>query len=160
MTKIESTAVVEEGAVIGKNCYVGHFTLIRKGAVVGDNTQIRSHCYIGEDVKIGKFVLIRPFSDMCKSTVVEDKVFIAMGCITSNTKKISYLRSYENINTPSRICYGARIGIGVKIMPDVIIGENRSIGAGSIVTKSTKPKGVYIGNPAKYVKDVAEDEII
>jgi acetyltransferase-like isoleucine patch superfamily enzyme len=97
---------------------------------------------------------------MCKSTIVEDKVFIAMGCITSNTKKISYLRPYKNINTPCRICYGVRIGIGVKIMPDVIIGENCSIGVGSIVTKSTKPKGVYIGNPAKYVKDVGEDEII
>ncbi len=75
MTKIESTAVIEKGVVIGKNCYVGHFTLIRKGAVIGDNTQIRSHCFIGEDVKIGNFVLIRPFSDMCKSTIVEDKVF-------------------------------------------------------------------------------------
>ena len=56
MTKIESTAVIEEGVVIGKNCYVGHFTLIRKGAIIGDNTQIRSHCYIGEDVKIGNQV--------------------------------------------------------------------------------------------------------
>jgi acetyltransferase-like isoleucine patch superfamily enzyme len=159
-TKIESTAVVEDGVVIGKYCYIGHFTLIRKGAIIGNNTQIRSHCYIGEDVKIGNQVLIRPFSDICKSTIIEDKVFIGMGCMTSNTKKISYLRDYENINTPSRICYAARIGVGVTILPGVVIGENCLIGAGSLVIKNTNPKGVYIGVPAVYTGEVEEEEIL
>jgi len=160
MNKIESTAVVESDVIMGKNCYVGHFTLIRKGATIGDNTQIRSHCYIGEDVRIGNYVLIRPFSDICKSTVIEDKVFIGMGCMTSNTRKIAYLRPYKDINTPPRICYAARIGVGVTLLPGVIIGENCLIGAGSVVTKNTNPKGVYIGVPARYIKEVEKDEIL
>jgi len=160
MTKTESTAVIEEGAVIGKNCYIGHFTLIRKGAIIGDNTQIRSHCYIGEDAIIGNYVLVRPFSDICKSTIIEDKVFVGMGCITLNTRRIAYLRPYKDINTPVRICYAARIGAGVTINPAVIIGENCLVGAGSVVTKNTNPKGVYIGVPAQYIEDVKEEEII
>ena len=160
MTKIESTAVIEEGAIIGENCYIGHFTLIRKGATIGNNTQIRSHCYIGEDVRIGNHVLIRPFSDMCKSTVVEDKVFVGMGCMTSNTRKIAYLREYDDINTPPRICYGARLGVNVTLLPGVIIGENCLIGAGSVVTKNTNRKGVYIGVPAEFVKWVRQEELI
>ena len=159
-TKIESTAIIEDEAIIGWNCYIGHFTLIRKGAIIGDNTQIRSHCYIGEDVKIGNQVLIRPFSDMCKGTIVEDKVFIGMGCMTSNTRRIAYLRPYKDINTPPRICYAARIGVGVTLLPGVIIGENCLIGAGSTVTKNTNPKGIYIGVPARYIKEVDKDEIL
>lgn len=160
MTKIETTAVIERGVVIGKDCYIGHFTLIRKGATVGNNTQIRSHCYIGEDVKIGNCVLVRPFSDICKSTIIEDKAFVGMGCMTSNTRNIAYLRDYEDINTPPKICYAARIGVGVTILPGVVIGENCLIGAGSVVTKDTEPRQVYIGVPAKYIKDVKEEEII
>ena len=158
--KIERTAIIENRTVIGKNCYIGHYTLIRKGAIIGDNTQIRSHCYIGEDVIIGNQVLIRPFSDMCKGTIVEDKVFIGMGCMTANTRKIAYLRPYEDINTPPRICYAVRIGVGVTLLPGVIIGENCLIGAGSTVTKNTNPRGIYIGVPAKYIKDVEKDEIL
>ena len=160
MSKIESTAVIESGAVIGDDCYIGHFTLIRKGARIGNKTQVRSHCYIGEDVVIGNQVIIRPFSDICKSTVIEDKAFVAMGCITSNTRNIAYLRDYDDINTPPRICYAARIGVSVTLLPGVVIGENCLIGGGSVVTKNTKPKGVYIGVPAKYIKDVSEDEIL
>lgn len=160
MTKIESTAVIEEGAIIGENCYIGHFTLIRKGATIGNNTQIRSHCYIGEGVKIGNYVMVRPFSDICKSTIIEDKVFVGMGCMTSNTRRIAYLRPYEDINTPPKICYAARIGVDVTILPGVIIGENCLVGAGSVVTKNTNPKGVYIGVPAQYIEDVKEEEII
>jgi len=160
MTKIESTAVVEEGATIGKDCYVGHFTLIRKGATIGNNTQIRSHCYIGEDTVIGNQVLIRPFSDICKSIIVEDKVFVGMGCMTSNTRKIAYLREYKDINTPPRICYGARLGVNVTLLPGVIIGENCLIGAGSVVTKNTTSKAVYIGVPAEFVKWVRSEELI
>jgi len=160
MSKIESTAVVEEGSVIGKDCYIGHFTLIRKGATIGDNTQIRSHCYIGEDVKIGSQVLIRPFSDICKSTIIEDKVFVGMGCMTSNTRRIAYLRDYEDINTPPKICYAARIGVSVTLLPGVIIGENCLIGAGSVVTKNTTPRGLYIGVPAEFVNWVRREELL
>ena len=160
MTKIESTSVIEDGAIIGENCYIGHFTLIRKGATIGNNTQIRSHCYIGEGVKIGNYVMVRPFSDICKSTIIEDKVFVGMGCMTSNTRRIAYLRPYEDINTPPKICYAARIGVGVTLLPGVVIGENCLIGGGSVVTKDTKPRGIYIGVPAKYVGPVKEDELL
>jgi len=160
MSKIESTSIIEEGSVIGKDCYIGHFTLIRKGAVIGDKTQIRSHCYIGEDVVIGNQVMVRPFSDICKSTIIEDKVFVGMGCMTSNTRRIAYLRDYEDINTPPKICYAARIGVGVTLLPGVVIGENCLIGGGSVVTKDTIARGVYIGVPAKFVKLVKVEEIL
>lgn len=160
MTKIESTAIIEEGAEIGTDCYIGHFTLIRKGAKIGNNSQIRSHCYIGEDVVIGNRVMVRPFSDMCKGTIIEDDVFIAMNCITSNTRKIAYLRPYKDINTPPKICRGARIGVGVTILPGVIIAENSLVGGGSVVTKNTTPEGMYIGVPAEYKGKVQEDELI
>ena len=55
------------------------------------------------------------------------------------------------------------IGYNATILPNVRIGENCIIGAGSIVTKDLEPNGVYAGIPAKkistfdeYVKKCAE----
>lgn len=43
------------------------------------------------------------------------------------------------------------IGIRSIIMPNVTIGKNSVIGAGSIVTKSIPDNCVYAGNPASYI---------
>ena len=44
------------------------------------------------------------------------------------------------------------IGYGAQIMPGVTIGEGCVIGAGAIVTKSTEPYSVYVGVPAKMIR--------
>ena len=56
------------------------------------------------------------------------------------------------------------IGYNVTVLPNVRIGENCIIGAGSTVTKDLEPNGVYAGTPAKrigsfdeYVKKCAEN---
>lgn len=48
--------------------------------------------------------------------------------------------------------------IGTKsiILPDVEIGPNSVVGAGSVVTKNVLPNSVYAGNPAKYICTVSE----
>ena len=46
-TKIHETAIVEEGATIGGNCKIWHWTHISKGAVIGN------FCVFGQNVFIG-----------------------------------------------------------------------------------------------------------
>lgn len=50
------------------------------------------------------------------------------------------------------------IGMGAIVMDGVHIGKNSIIGAGAIVTQNTviPPGTVWVGNPAKYLKDVSE----
>lgn len=45
------------------------------------------------------------------------------------------------------------IGYGVQIMPGVHIEKGCIIGAGAIVTSDTTPYGVYVGVPARRIKD-------
>jgi len=160
MKIIEYTAIIEEGAIIGENCYIGHYTVIRPGAIIGDHSHVRAHCFIAADAEIGKYVQVMQFSNICRNCIIEDKVFVGMGCMTTNTRNIAYLRDYEDVNTPPRICYGSRIGAGVKILPGITIGENCLIGAGSVVTHNTKPRKVYVGVPARYIGEVREEEIL
>lgn len=48
------------------------------------------------------------------------------------------------------------IGYNATILPNVRIGENCIIGAGSTVTKDLEPNGVYVGTPAKRISSFDE----
>lgn len=48
---------------------------------------------------------------------------------------------------------GAWIGANCVITGGISIGEHCVIGAGSVVTKSTDPYGVYVGSPARKIRD-------
>jgi acetyltransferase-like isoleucine patch superfamily enzyme len=160
MTRIESTAIIEPGAVIGENCYIGHFAVIRPGVIIGDYSEIRAHTFIAAKAKIGRGTNVNQFSNICRDVIIEDNVFIGPGVIMTNTKKIAFRREYDDVSQAPYIEYGARIGGGVTLCPGVRIGKNCVIGAGSVVTKSTESGWIYYGYPAKKIKIVSLDEIL
>ncbi|PZU62885.1 DapH/DapD/GlmU-related protein [Sphingobium sp.] len=49
---------------------------------------------------------------------------------------------------------GCWIGLGVTILPGIVIGEGCVIAAGSVVNKNCEKNGLYAGVPAKRVKDL------
>ena len=160
MNRIESTVIIEGHCNIGKDTYIGHYTIIRPNVIIGNNSDVRAHCFIEDRTTIGNNVQIRQLSNICAGTIIEDNVFIGMGCIFINTRKIAYLRNYKYLEEPPIIKYGARIGSHTTIMSGVTIGKNALIGAGSVVTKNVPNGEVWIGNPAKFKKYVEKDEMI
>ncbi|WP_420230511.1 acyltransferase [Psychrobacter sp. ER1] len=52
------------------------------------------------------------------------------------------------------------VGAGSIIMPGVTIAEGCSIGAMTLVNKSTEAWGIYVGNPARRVKDRKQDLLL
>jgi len=159
-TKIEKTAIIEPGAIIGENCYIGHYAVIRPGAIIGDYSHVRAHCFIAAEAEIGRYTQIMQFSNICRNAIVEDEVFVGMGCMTTNTKKIAYRRNYEDVNEPPIIKRAARLGARVTILPGITIGENTVIGAGSLVTRDMASGYIFAGSPAKLLKKVPERELI
>jgi acetyltransferase-like isoleucine patch superfamily enzyme len=45
------------------------------------------------------------------------------------------------------------LGANVTIVPGVSVADGCVIGAGAVVTKDTQPMGVYMGVPARRVRD-------
>lgn len=132
---------------------------------------IHSSSRIAEDVYIGSkkltigpntFVNIKCFLDGCARITLEEGVHLG-----PFVKILTGTHSYDigsvfrrggasvNIHLPVVVERGSWIGMGAIIMPGVVIGEGCIIGAGSIVLKSTAPNGVYVGNPAKRIRDLA-----
>ena len=122
------------GCKIGNSVFVGPFVEIQKNSLIGDNTRIQSHTFICEKVTIGK------------------KCFISHGVMFINDL-IKSGKIEKNTKLFKKTIIGNRVIIGsnVTILP-VNISNDIVVGAGSVVTKNLKIKGIYAGNPAKLIR--------
>ena len=51
---VHATAVIERGASIGRDVYIGAYSLVGEGAVIEDGVSVGSHCSIGGGVRVGE----------------------------------------------------------------------------------------------------------
>jgi hypothetical protein len=70
----------------------------------------------------------------------------------------SVLEGYPTQFEGVTIGNGVIVGYGSIILPGVYIADDCVIGAGSVVTKSIYKKGIYAGNPAKFIKEITPPE--
>ena len=119
------------------------------GAIIGDNVFIGPFCEIQKDVYIGDRVRIQSHSFICENVTIYDDTFIAHGVMFTNDKFADGQLSKDYL--PTHIGHRCRIGSNVTILP-VFIGDDVTIGAGSVVTKDIREPGIYAGNPARRIK--------
>jgi len=125
------------GCSIGDDSFVGPFVEIQKNTTIGKNTKIQSHSFICELVSIG------------------DECFIGHGVMFINDLfsegRPANGDKYFWKNT--KIGNNVSIGSNATILP-IEICDNVVIGAGAVVTKNIVESGVYVGNPAKKMKEI------
>ncbi len=121
------------GCTIGDNCFIGPFTEIQKGVIIGNDCKIQSHSFICELVTIG------------------DNCFIGHGVMFVNDLFTDGKPANEEVSKWKKTIIGNHVSIGsnATILP-VNICNHVVIGAGSVVTKDINEPGVYAGNPAIY----------
>ena len=60
MSKVHPTAVIEEGAVLGKNVEVGPYSIISRNVVLEDDVVVKAHVFLDGHTRIGKGTVIWP----------------------------------------------------------------------------------------------------
>jgi len=122
---------------IGANSFIGPFTEIQKGVVIGEGCRIQSHSFVCELVTIGSHCFIGHGVMFVNDLFSEGKP-------AGGNKDLWKATSIGN---------NVSIGSNSTILP-VTICDNVVIGAGSVVTKSITMPGVYAGNPAKFLREI------
>lgn len=161
-TRISPTAIIEENCEIGEDCFIGQYVVMRPGTRIGNRTAIAHHVIFEGDTTVGDDCLIHDHSQITMGSVIEDKVFIGPGVQTCNDRFIVHRRHHwkEFVVEGPKIKHGARIGTHAALLPGVTIGENAMVAACSLVTKDVEPLSLVMGTPAKFVKDIPEEEWI
>lgn len=125
------------GCSIGDNSFIGPFVEIQKDVNIGANTKIQSHTFVCELVNIG------------------DNCFVGHGVMFINDlfSKGGPAQGDKTLWKSTKIGNNVSIGSNATILP-VEICDNAVIGAGAVVTKNISKPGMYVGNPAKMIKEI------
>lgn len=125
------------GCQIGDDCFVGPFVEIQKDVNIGARTKVQSHSFICELVTIGEDCFIG------HGVMFINDVFSDGGPAQGDKSK------WKSTYIGNRVS----IGSNATILP-IRICDGVVIGAGAVVTKNIEVPGVYVGNPAKLIRNL------
>lgn len=152
-------------SIIGANCVLYSGSHIANNVLICDLSSIRESCKIDEFVVLGRGVMVQPetyigartrIMDMCHlpgDMIIEEDVFIS--AMVAGASENSLGRSKDEKSIPRSgptIKKGAYIGLGAKLLPKVVIGQNSVVGAGAVVTKDVPELTLVMGTPAKFIR--------
>jgi acetyltransferase-like isoleucine patch superfamily enzyme len=93
-------------------------------------------------------------------STLEEHVFVAPCVVTTNDNLMGRTERRHDLIAGPTIRRGARIGGGAVLCPGVEIGEEAFVGAGAVVTKDVPPRVIVVGNPARELRAVPQDELL
>jgi acetyltransferase-like isoleucine patch superfamily enzyme len=126
---------------LGDDVFVGPFTEIQKGVSIGPRTRVQSHAFVCELVTIGADCFVS------HGVVFINDLFAKGGPACGD----------RSLWRATQIGNNVSIGSNATILP-VRICDRVVIGAGSVVTRDITEPGIYVGNPARLLRKVWEDQ--
>lgn len=148
--QIHSTAVVEDGVVVGGGTRIWHHTHVRAQAHIGEACVLGKNVFVDAGVRIGDRCKIQNNVSIYTGVTLEDEVFVGPSAVfTNDLYPRARSESWEVI--PTLVRTGASIGANATILCGVTIGRGAMIGAGSVVTAAVLDHTLVRGNPARPV---------
>ncbi|UCE28440.1 MAG: N-acetyltransferase [Candidatus Coatesbacteria bacterium] len=155
---VHETAVIDDGAVIGRDTKVWHFSHVMPGVVIGESCVLGQNVFVASNVVIGDNVHIQNNVSVYEGVTLEDDVFCGPSMVFTNVK---YPRSGFPVSGPDEyaetlVRRGATLGANSTVVCGVEIGEHALVGAGAVITKDVPPHAVVTGVPARQVGFICE----
>ena len=145
---IHSSAVIDEGAIIGTGTRIWHFCHVSRTAVIGENCTLGQNVYVADNVRIGNNVKIQNNVSIYEGVDLEDDVFCGPSVVFTNVINPRATVSRKNTYKPTRVKRGATLGANSTIVCGATIGIHSFVGAGAVVVKDVADFSLVVGVPA------------
>jgi UDP-N-acetylglucosamine acyltransferase len=176
MSDIHSTAIIEEGAVLGDGVQLGPYSVVGPEAKIGDGTQLMAHAVVDGHTTVGSDCVIHPFARIGGQTqdlkftggspgvIVGDRT-VMRECVTVNagthdgemTKVGSdcLLMAYSHVAHACDVGNGVIIANGTQLAGDVVVEDFAILeGLCGAVQFRRIGKMAFLGAYTKATKDV------
>lgn len=149
--QVHETAIIDEGACIGKDTHIWHWTHICAGAQIGVNCRLGQNVFIANNVSIGDNVKIQNNVSVYDNVVLEDHVFCGPSMVFTNVynPRSEITRKSEYRNT--LIKRGATLGANCTIICGITVGQYAFVGAGSVIIRDVPDFALMVGVPGKQI---------
>jgi len=159
-TVVSTGAIVFAGSRLGARVIVGDQACIRERVTIGDDVVIGRGTLVENDTTIAAHSRIQAEAYITAYSTLEEQVSIAPCVVTTNDNFMGRTERRLELMRGPTIRRGARVGGGAVLCPGVEIGEEAFVGAGAVVTKDVPPRVIVVGNPARVLREVTEDELL
>jgi acetyltransferase-like isoleucine patch superfamily enzyme len=159
-TIVSTGAIVFAGTNVGARVILGDQSCVRERCAIGDDVVVGRGSLVENDTTIGALTKIQADAYITAYSTLEDNVFIAPCVVTTNDNFMGRTEKRHELVKGPTIRRGARVGGGAILCPGVEIGEEAFVGAGAVVIRDVPARKLVVGNPARVLRDVNEDELL
>jgi UDP-2-acetamido-3-amino-2,3-dideoxy-glucuronate N-acetyltransferase len=148
---IHPTAIVDAGAILGKDCRVWHFSHICAGARIGSRCSFGQNVYVGNEVAIGCNVKVQNNVSIYDAVTLEDDVFCGPSMVFTNVYNPRSAVERKKEYRKTLVRRGATLGANCTIVCGITIGEFAFIGAGAVVQRDVLDFALVVGVPGRQI---------
>jgi acetyltransferase-like isoleucine patch superfamily enzyme len=159
-TSILACAVVFAGSRLGAGVVVGDQACVRERCELGDGVVVGRGSLVENDTTVGARTTIQANAYVTAYSILEEDVFLAPCVVTTNDNFMGRTEKRHALRKGPTIRRGARVGGGAVLLPGIEIGEEAFVGAGAVVLEDVPARAVVVGNPARRIRDVPENELL
>ena len=153
---VHPSAIVDDGATIGKGTKIWHFCHIMPKAVIGNSCNLGQNVFVADGVVLGNNVKIQNNVSIYTGVSCDDDVFLGPSMVFTNVINPRSAVKRHDQYLKTHVGKGATIGANATIVCGHDIGPFAFIGAGAVVTKDVPAYALIVGNPAKQIGWMSE----
>lgn len=150
------SAIIDDGAQIGKDSRIWHFSHICSGAKIGEGVSLGQNVFVGNKVTIGDRCKVQNNVSVYDNVYIEDEVFCGPSMVFTNVYNPRSFVERKNEYRNTLVKRGATLGANCTIVCGVSIGEFAFVGAGAVINKDVPEYALMVGVPAKQVGWMSE----
>jgi UDP-2-acetamido-3-amino-2,3-dideoxy-glucuronate N-acetyltransferase len=148
---IHPSAIVDEGASIGSNTRVWHFSHVCGKARIGADCSLGQNVFVSNDVVIGNNVKIQNNVSVYDAVTIEDDVFCGPSMVFTNVYNPRAAVTRKDEYRKTLIRRGATLGANCTIICGTVVGQYAFVGAGAVVNRDVPDFALMVGVPARQV---------
>ena len=118
-------------------------------------TIIHSSSFVDPSCTLGRGVFILPGCVLDRNVSIGDNVLLNTGCVIAHDSSVdahTFLSPAVAVAGFVRIGKCCNIGINTTIIDNISICDETQTGGGTVVIEDIDKRGLYVGNPARFIR--------
>ena len=119
-------------------------------------TFVHPMAYVAPNVIVRSGAVVMPYAMISAATVIDHNALLMTGVTVGHNSHIgifNHLASQAVVGSYVKTSLGAHVGLNATVREYLTIGAYSTIGMGAVLTKSVGDKEVWVGNPAKFMRN-------